>query len=92
MKVTVIGKKRSAGDFIDRETKQQVVYDNTHLYCIAKDSDVEGTYCIDLKCKTAVVEEAGINVGDTIVADVDNKYQKYGKVYSVDVVKKGESK
>ena len=89
MKLTVIGKERVAGSFVDKDTKQLVSYDNTMVYGIYKGENVEGTACKALKCKTEMVENAGIDVGDIIVADVDRKYDK---VYAVDVVKKGESK
>lgn len=89
MKVTVIGKERVAGSFTDKDTKELVSYDNTMVYGIFKDEKVEGTACKALKIKTEMVEKAGIDVGDVIVADIDRKYDK---VYAVDVVKKGESK
>ena len=87
MKLTVIGKERVAGSFVDKDTKQLVSYDNTMVYGIYKDAKVEGTACKALKIKTDMAENAGIDVGDVIVADVDRKYDK---VYAVDVVKKGE--
>ena len=89
MKMTVIGKERVAGSFVDKDTKELVSYDNTMVYGIFKDEKVEGTACKALKIKTEMVEKAGIDVGDVIVADIDRKYDK---VYAVDVVKKGESK
>lgn len=89
MKVQVIGKERVAGSFIDKDTKELVSYDNTIVYGIYNDEKVEGTACKALKCKTEMVEKAGVDVGDIIVADVDRKYDK---VYALDVVKKGGSK
>lgn len=86
MKVTVIGKERVSGEFIDKETKEKVSYDNTMVYGVYKDENVEGTACKALKCKTEMVQKAGIDVGDVIVADIDRKYDK---VYALDVVKKG---
>lgn len=86
MKLQVIGKERVAGSFVDKETKELVSYDNTMVYGIYKDENVEGTACKALKVKTEMVEKAGVDVGDIIVADVDRKYDK---VYAVDVVKKG---
>lgn len=89
MKVQVIGKERVEGSFIDKDTKELVTYDNTIVYGIYNGENVEGTACKALKCKTEMVEEAGVDVGDIIFADVDRKYDK---VYAVDVVKKGGSK
>ena len=86
MKVQVIGKERVEGSFVDKDTKELVTYDNTIVYGIYNGENVEGTACKALKCKTDMVEKAGVDVGDIIVADVDRKYDK---VYALDVVKKG---
>lgn len=86
MKVTVIGKEIQAGSFVDKDTKQQVSYDNTIIYGIYKGEHIEGTGCKALKCPTHMVVSAGVDVGDVVVADIDRKYDK---VYALDVVKKG---
>lgn len=88
MKATVIGKERVDGSFTAKDTGELVFYDNTMLYCIYNNDNVEGTACKALKCKTDMVKTAGVDVGDIIVADVDRKYDK---VFALDVVKKGGS-
>lgn len=83
MKVQVIGKERKDGDFIDKETKEQVVYDNTILYGVGTRKGVEGHFCAEMKIKTE--DAADVEVGDVIVADVD----RWGKVLGLDIIKKG---
>lgn len=88
MKLLVVGMERKQGNFIAKDTNQQVDYDNTIIYGVGVREGVKGQFVAEFKVKTERAVSLGVDVGDVIVADVD---RKYGKVLDLDIVKKGDS-
>lgn len=84
MVVQVIGKERREGIFKSPDGKE-IPYDNTHLYCVHSDEEVDGHKCVEYKIKTANLRDQ-IEVGDLI----EVYYNQYKKPETAVIVQKGD--
>ena len=92
MVVQVIGKERKQGEFTPPNAgsigdQKKVAYDNTHLYCVYTDENVEGHKCEEYKIKTPNLRDQ-IEVGDLI----EVYYNQYRKPETAVLVQKGDNK
>ena len=84
MVVQVIGTERKQGVFTTCD-KKEIVYDNTHFYCVYSDEKVTGHKCEEYKIKTENLRDQ-IEVGDLI----EVYYNQYRKPETAVLVQKGD--